>query len=191
MPRRGRATRVVCSTSRPVPPVARGVDERESERDARQSAALESTPHSSALLTSPLLSSLNHLSGLCCVLIFGSAFGLHIKTISFFLQLSWKRGGGEGEGLFRVHFVRGAVAPKATAVATDELSRLQVAIVVVLHLFAQSAAARVALCSLLIPLSNCCSIVLRDVLPKLETVANSDGETSRPVILRIRQDGSI
>jgi len=46
-----------------------------------------------------------------------------------------------------VHFVRGAVAPKATAVAADELSRLQVAIVVVLHLFAQSAAARVALCS--------------------------------------------
>jgi len=39
-----------------VPPVARGVDERESEREARQSAALESTPHFSPLLVSALLS---------------------------------------------------------------------------------------------------------------------------------------
>lgn len=85
MPQRGRATRVVCSTSYACAGGRGG-----GERVAGQSAALERGNEQRR--------SSSNSSSLCCVLIFGSAFGLHIKTITLFFSAQCERERGKGGG---------------------------------------------------------------------------------------------
>lgn len=92
MPRRGRATRVVCSTS------CASCQGKVQATGSGCSGAICCTWATARLSPPPPNSCPVPFSyDQCCVLIFGSAFGLHIKTIScvFFSFLRWHRHSSE------------------------------------------------------------------------------------------------